>query len=189
MSRVEEIEQVRADVAELTAKFGLAMIDSNGSSLVDKAKDLRLARVILSPPKTVFPCAAELKDRGAVDPCLIVPSNLPVELMPKHKSIAVGGQVLSISRSMYALSPYMTGEAARAQGYWNGQPMPMLVSVQGNYKFLVQQKAFFFRFETWVGSDIDELSPMEPDVMGLKLNRYYKSDDLSGELTIIVAEY
>lgn len=189
MSRVEELEQARAEMAELAAKFGLAMKESAGDSLLEKAKELKLARTILSPPKTVFPCAAELKDVGYKDPCLIVPSTLPMELMPKHKSIAVGGQLLSISRSMYAMSPYMIEEAARAQGFWNGQPMPMLVSVRGSYKYLVPQKAFFFKHDNWVGSDIDQLSPMEPDVMGLKLNRYYWSDDLSGELTVIVAEY
>lgn len=189
MGRVEEIEQTRAGVAESGAKFGLVMKDAQGEPLIGKAIDLKLARTILSPPKTVFPCAAELKDTGYRDPCLIVPSALPVELMPKHKSIAVGGQVLSISRSMFAMSPYMIEEAARFQGYWNGKPMPMLVSVRGNYKYLVPQKAFFFKFENWVGSDIDPLTPMEPDVMSLKLNRYYQSDDLSGELTIIVAEY
>ena len=189
MSRVEQIEQARAGLAELTAKFGLVMKSSKGELLADKAMDLKLARTILSPPKTVFPCAAELKDRGYLDPCLIVPASLPVELMPKHNSIAVGGQVQSISRSMYAMSPYMIDEAARAHGYWNGQPLPMLVSVGGNYKYLVPQKAFFFKYENWVGSDIDQLSPMEPDVMSLKLNRYYWSDDLSGELTLIVAEY
>jgi hypothetical protein len=189
MSRVEQIEQSRADMAELTAKFGLAMKDSKGEPLIDKAIDLKLARTILSPPKTVFPCAADLKGVGYLDPCLIVPASLPVELMPRHKAIAVGGQVQSISRSMYAMSPYMIDEAARAQGYWNGKPLPMVVSVRGNYKYLVPQKAFFFKYESFVGSDIDQLSPTEPDLMSLKLNRYCVSDDMSGELTIIVAEY
>jgi hypothetical protein len=83
----------------------------------------------------------------------------------------------------------MIDEAARAQGFWNGQPMPMLVSVRGSYKYLVPQKAFFFKYENWVGADIDQLSPIDPDPMGLKLNRYYQSDDLSGELVIVVADY
>ena len=78
MSRVEQIEQSRADMAELTAKFGLAMKDSKGEPLIDKAIDLKLARTILSPPKTVFPCAADLKGVGYLDPCLIVPASLPV---------------------------------------------------------------------------------------------------------------
>jgi hypothetical protein len=185
MSRVEQIEQARAGVAELAAKHTLVVKEG----LLEKVTELKLARSILSPPKTVFPCAAELKGLGYLDPCLIVPSSLPVELMPKHKSLAVGGQVESVSRSMFAMSPYMIEEAARAQGYWNGQPLPMLVSVRGNYKYLVHQKSFFFKFEDFVGSDIDPLSPMEPDLMSLKLKRYYQGDDLSGELTLIVAEY
>ena len=61
MSRVEQIEQSRADMAELTAKFGLAMKDSNGAPLIDKAMDLKLARTILSPPKTVFPVRGPIK--------------------------------------------------------------------------------------------------------------------------------
>ncbi len=189
MSRAEQIEQARAGLAELAPRFGLAVKDSAGASLIEKAKELKLARTILYPPKTVFPCGAELKDLGYLDPCLIVPASLPVELMPKHKTIAVGGQVKSLSRSMYAMSPYMIDEAARAQGYWDGQPLPMLVSIRGDYKYLVPQKAFFFKFENWVGSDIDPLSPMEPDLISLKLKRYHRGDDLSGELTLIVAEY
>jgi hypothetical protein len=189
MGRLEQIEQARAGVAELAAKFGLTMKGAHGESLFDKARDLKLARTILSPPKTVFPCAAELMASGYLDPCLIVPASLPVELMPPYKSLAVGGQVTSISRSMYAMSPYMIEEAARAQGYWNGQPLPILVSVRGVYKYLVPQKAFFFRFEDFVGSDIDQISPIEPDLMSLKLKRYCRGDDLSAELTLIVAEY
>lgn len=172
MSRVEQIEQARAGLAELTAKFGLVIKDDKGESLVNKAIDLKLSRTILSPPKTVFPCAAELDGMGYLDPCLIVPATLPVELMPRHKTIAVGGQVHSISRSMYAMSPYMIDEAARAQGYWNGKPLPMLVSVRGNYKYLVPQKAFFFKYENWgwirhrsafadgAGSDEFEVEPV-----------------------------
>jgi hypothetical protein len=90
---------------------------------------------------------------------------------------------------MFAMSPYMTDEAARAQGYWNGKPLPMLVSIRGNYKYLVHQKSFFFKFEDYVGSDIDQLSPMEPDRMSLKLNRYSWGDDMSGQLLIIMSEY
>lgn len=189
MGRLEEIEQARAGIAELSAKFGFSLKGTQGESLIEKAAELKLARSILSPPKTVFPCAAEITALGYLDPCLIVPTSLPVELMPRHKSIAVGGQVTSIARSMYAMSPYMIDQAVRAQGFWNGEPLPMLVSVRGNYKYLVPQKSFFFKFENYVGSDIDELSPMEPDVMSLKLKRYYRGDDLSGELTLIVAEY
>ena len=189
MSRVEEIEQSRASMTELASKFGFAIKEAAGESLIDRAIELKLSRSILSPPKTVFPCAAELKGLGLLDPCLIVPVSLPIELMPRHKSITVGGQLDSIARSMFAMSPYMIDESARAQGFWNGQPMPMLVSIRGSYKYLVKQKSFFFKFENYVGSDIDQLSPTDPDPMGLKLNRYYWGDDLSGELTLIVAEY
>jgi len=189
MSRVEQIERARGELADLTSKFGLEMKDAAGEPLIKKAVDFKLLRSILSPPKTVIPCATELQGRGHVDPCLIVPSTLPIELFPPHKSLAVGGQVQSLARSMFAMSPYMIDEAARAQGYWNGRPLPMLVSIRGVYKYLVNQKSFFFKFDTYVGSDIDQLAPMDPDLMSLKLNRYHWGDDLSGELTLIVADY
>ena len=189
MSRVAEIESARGELTELTSKFGLALKDANGEPLIAKAVDLKLPRTILSPPKTVVPCAAELQDLGRVDPCLIVPASLPVELFPRHKSLVVGGQVRSISRSSYALTNYMIDEAARFQGFWNGQPMPMLVSIRGVYNYLVNQKSFFFRYENYVGTDIDQLTPMEPDALSLKLHRHHQGDDLSNELTIIVADF
>jgi hypothetical protein len=189
MSRVEQIENARTEVSELTAKFGLALKDASGESLISKATDLKLLRTILSPPKTVVPCSAELKEVGRLDPCLIIPVSLPIEFYPRHKSLAAGGQVVSISRSMYAMSTYMIDESARYQGFWNGQPVPMLVSVRGAYKYLVKQKSFFFKYESYVGSDIDQLSPMDPDLMSLKLNRYNQADDLSGELTLIIGDY
>jgi hypothetical protein len=66
---------------------------------------------------------------------------------------------------------------------------PMLVSIRGSYKCLVKQKSFFFKCEDFVGSQIDPLSPMDPDLMSLKLNRYHWGDDLSGELTLVIADY
>jgi hypothetical protein len=185
----EAMERARTQLAELQGKFGLAMRGPGGESLFDQAANLKLPRTVLSPPKTVVPCAVELRDIGKADPCLIVPSSLPIELLPNHKSLAVGGQILSIGRSMFALSPYLTDEAWRAQGYWNGQPLPLLVSIRGAYKYLMKQKSYFFRCESFVGSDIDQLSPMEPDEKDLKLGRYKWGGDLIDELTLVVAEY
>ena len=65
----------------------------------------------------------------------------------------------------------------------------MLVSIKGVYKYLVKQKSYFFKFEHFVGSDIDQLSPMEPDQKDLKLGRYHWGSDLTEELTVVVADY
>lgn len=189
MARAEGIARARTELAELTEKYGLAMKDGGGQPLIKQAEELMLPRTVLSPPKVVVPCAAELKDLGRVDPCLIVPSSLPIELLPKHKTLAVGGQVLSMARSLYGLSPYLMDESWRAQGFWNGQPLPMLVSIKGSYKYLVKQKSYFFKFENFVGSDIDQLSPTDPDATSLKLGRYHLGSDLTDELTLVVAEY
>ena len=162
---------------------------ADGQTLLKQAEALKLQRTVLSPGKIVVPCAAELKDVGRADPCLIVPSSLPIELLPKHRSLAVGGQLTSLGRSLYCMSPYLMDEAWRAQGFWNGQPLPLLVSIKGAYKYLVKQKSYFFKFENFVGSDIDQLSPMEPDARDMKLGRYHWGSDLTEELTLVVANY
>jgi hypothetical protein len=187
--RAEFIEQSRKQLAEARSKYDLVMRGSNGQSLYEEAVKLKLTRKILSPPKTVIPCAAELKDIGKANPCLIVPSTIPIELLPPHKALAVGGQVLAISRTSLALSSYLMDESWRAQGFWNGQPLPIVVSIRGAYRYLVPQKSCFFRFEDFTGSDIDEVSPIQPDERDLKLGRYRAGADFADELTVVVAEY
>jgi len=189
MARAEAIARARTALAELTDKYGLAFPGGEGATLMKQAEALRLKRVVMSPPKTVMPCAAELTGLGMVDPCLVVPSSLPIELLPNHKALAVGGQVVSLARSFYCMSPYITEEAWRAQGFWNGQPLPLLVSIKGSYKYLVKQKSYFFKYEEFVGSDIDQLSPMEPNPKDLKLQRFHWGSDLTDEITLVIAEY
>jgi hypothetical protein len=183
------IEQSRRQLAEARSKYDLVMRGSNGEPLYEQAVKLKLTRKILSPPKTVIPCSAELKDIGKSDPCLIVPSTIPIELLPPHKRLAVGGQVLAIGKTRLALSSYLMDESWRAQGFWNGQPLPIVVSIRGAYRYLVPQKSYFFRFEDFTGSDIDEVSPMQPDERDLRLGRYRAGTDFADELTVVVAEY
>jgi hypothetical protein len=189
MAQAEAMARARTQLAELTEKYGLSMSPAGGQPLLKQAEALRLQRTVLSPGKIVIPCAAELKGVGRADPCLIVPSSLPIELLPKHKSLAVGGQLISLGRSLYGMSPYLMDEAWRVQGFWNGQPLPLLVSIKGAYKYLVKQKSYFFKFENFVGSDIDQLTPMEPDARDMKLGRYHWGSDLTEELTLVVANY
>ncbi len=188
-SRAEVIEKARSTIADLQAKYGLALRSANGESLYEEAAAMMLPKTVLSPPKIVIPCATEMKEGGTVDPCLIVPSNLPLEFLPTHKAVAVGGQVKAIKRSFFALSSYMSDEAWRAQGFWNGQPLPLLVSIRGSYKYLVKQKSYFFKYGEYVGADIDQLSPMQPDERELRLGRYYAGNDMSDQLTVVIAEY
>jgi hypothetical protein len=187
--RAELLEKDRATVGELQTKHGLKLSGPNGEDLLQQAADLKLPRKILSPPKTVIPCTVEFKDGVAADPCLIIPTTLPIELAPVHKAVAVGGQVKTLRRSLFALSNYLIDEAFRAQGHWNGQPRPIVVAIGHEYRYLVRQKSFFFKFEKYRGSDVDHESPREPDERDLKLGRYYWGSDMTDELTLIVAEY
>ena len=183
--RAETLEKDRAAIAELQPKYGMKLADD----LLRQAADLKMPRKVLVPPKTVIPCSAELKDVGVVDPCLIISSLMPLELAPPHKAVGVGGQVTSLRRSMYAMSNYMMDEAYRAQGIWNGQPRPILVSIGREYKYLVRQKSFFFKYDNFRGSDLDHESPREADERDLKLGRYYWGSDMTDELTLVVAEF
>jgi hypothetical protein len=187
--RAESLEKDRTAIAALQEKYGLSLLGANGENLYDQAVSLKLPRKVLSPPKTVIPCAVELKEAGVADPCLIIPTGLPIELAPAHKGVAVGGQVLSLRRSLFALSNYLIDEAFRAQGHWNGQPRPIVVSIGQEYKYLVRQKSYFFKFENFRGWDVDHESPREPDERDLKLGRYHWGSDMTDELTIVVAEY
>ncbi len=189
MSRGEAIARAKTELAELTAKYGLAFKERDGVSIAKQAADLKLKRIVMTPPKPVMPCAAELEGLGHVDPCLIVPASLPIELLPKHSRLAVGGQVLSLARSMYCLSAFITEEAWRAQGFYNGQPLPIVVSIKGAYKYLVKQKSYFFKYGEFVGADIDQLSSIEPDPNDLKLNRLYWGDDMTDQLTLVIADF
>lgn len=190
MGRVQAIEQDREKLTELKKKYGFALRAPDGSDLYVQAGNLKLHRRILLPPKTVIPCSAVLQDAGPVDPCLIVPASLPLEVLPSHQSVAVGGQVMSIGRSVFALPSFLMDEAWRPrEGFWNGQPLPLLVAIGGNYRYLVRPKSYFFRYEHFRGSDLDHLSPLEPDTRDLRLNRYGWGNDLSDVLTLIVAEY
>jgi hypothetical protein len=190
VGRAETIKQDREQLAELGSKYGLALRSPDGVDLYAEAGAMKLHRKILSPPKTVIPCSATLKDRGPVDPCLIVPASLPLEVLPPHQSIMVGGQVQSINRSAFALPSFLMDEAWRPrEGFWNGQPLPLLVAIHGDYRYLVRPKSYFFRYQNFRGSDLDHLSPLAPDTRDLKLNRYGWGNDMSEVLTVVVAEY
>ena len=189
MGRAEAIEKDRTTIQELKNTYGLALGGTEKDAILAEAANLKLTRYILSPPKLVIPCSAQLKDGGKYDPCVIVPAALPIELLPAHKALAAGGQVQSISRSPFALPSYLMDEAWRAQGFWNGQPLPILVSIGGEYRYLARQKSFFFKVDTYRGSDVDQLSPREPDERDLKLGRYRWASDMSDELALVVAEY
>ena len=188
-SRAGVIQKTRTTIAELREKYGLALPSLKGEPLLQQATRLGIVRKIISgAAKTIIPCRLELKDRGVSDPCLIVPSSLPVELLPAHAHIAVGGQILSLTSSAYALPKYVMDAAWRPQGSWKGEQYPVLVSIRGEYRYLVRPNSTFFRFAEYKGADLDHSSPSEPNEIDMQLGRYNWGDDLSSELTVVLAE-
>jgi hypothetical protein len=186
MARAEMILRTQSTLTELRGKFSLTLGGSPDETFLEKAKRLGLLRDVLS--KTIIPCQVELKGEGRINPCLIVPNSYPVEMFPAHKRLAAGGQVESLANSEYTLPRLIVEAAWRPVGTWQGGPMPILVSIHGNYKFLVKPNSLFFRCGSYTARDLDAVSPAQPEELGLKRGRYEWGDDLSTELTVVVAE-
>jgi hypothetical protein len=187
MRRAETIQKTQEALAELRSKYSLTLGASNDETFLQKAKRLGLPRDVLS--KTIIPCQVELQGSGRANPSLLVPQSLPVEMFPAYKRLALGSQVESLTTSEYTLPRHILEAAWRPIGTWQGGPMPILVSIQGAYKFLVKPNSLFFRCGSYTARDIDAVSPMVPEELGLKRGRYQCGDDLSNELTIVVADF
>lgn len=187
MRRAETIQKTQAMLAELRAKYGLALPAPQAESFLAKAKRLNLLRDVLN--KTVIPCQVELRDEGRANPALIVPHSLPVEMYPAYKRLAAGGQLESLSSSEFMLPKHILEVAWRPVKTWQGGPMPILASIQGDYRYLVRPNSLFFRCGKYTGRDLDSTSPSLPDELGLKRGRYEWSDDCSNDLTVVVAEF
>jgi hypothetical protein len=188
-NREGSMQQIRRTLAELEAKYGNSLGGHGTSAVTEQAKRLQLPQKLLNNHTSVIPCAAELKGVGMADPSLILPASWPVELLPPHKQLAVGGQVVSIARSSYALPPYIMDAAWRSTQVWMGSLMPIVVLIDGESNYLVRANTWFFRSGKYRGQDIDPSFTNEPVERDLKRGTYHWGDDMSGELTIIIAVF
>jgi hypothetical protein len=188
-TREEVLRYRREALAQLEAKYGLDFPAIEGRNLAGEARRLQLPQRLLNNETTVIPCSAELRDAGIADPCLVVPASWPVELLPSHKSLAVGGQVISISRSLFSLPRYIMDAAWRSTQIWQGSLMPILVMIEADAKYLVRANTWFFRSGQYRGQDIEPSYTNEPDERDLKRGNYIWGDDMSSEVTIVVARF
>lgn len=187
--REEYLRRVRESLGQLESRYGLELGGAGGIDLTAEARRLQLPQPLLNNQTIVIPCQAELQDLGLVDPCLIVPSSWPVELLPAHKQLAVGGQVRSIARSAYSLPKYVMDAAWRSTQVWQGSLMPVLVLIDGDERYLVRANSWFFRLGNFRGQDIDPSYVNEPDERDLKRGAYLWGDDLSAEITLVVGKF
>lgn len=183
------MRRVRESLGQLESRYGLELGGAGGIDLTAEARRLQLPQPLLNNQTIVIPCQAELQDLGLVDPCLIVPSSWPVELLPAHKQLAVGGQVRSIARSAYSLPKYVMDAAWRSTQVWQGSLMPVLVLIDGDERYLVRANSWFFRLGNFRGQDIDPSYVNEPDERDLKRGAYLWGDDLSAEITLVVGKF
>jgi hypothetical protein len=188
-TREEVLRYRREALAQLEAKYGLDFPAVEGPDLAGEVRRLQLPQRLLNNETTVIPCRAELKDSGTADPCLVVPANWPIELLPSHKALAVGGQVTSITRSLFSLPRYIMDAAWRSTQIWQGSLMPILVMIEGDAKYLVRANTWFFRSGQYRGQDIEPSYTNEPDERDLKRGNYIWGDDMSSEVTIVVARF
>jgi hypothetical protein len=187
--REEHLRRLRESLSRLESKYGLELGGPGGVDLTAEARRLQLPQPLLNNQTIVIPCQAELQDLGLFDPCLIVPSSWPVELLPTHRQLAIGGQVRSIARSTYSLPKYVMDAAWRSTQVWQGALMPVLVVIDGDEKYLVRANSWFFRLDNFRGHDIDPSYVNEPDERDLKRGAYLWSDDLSSEITLVVGKF
>jgi len=187
--REEYLRRVRESLAQLQSKYGLELGGAGEIDLTPEARRLQLPQPLLNNQTIVIPCQAELKDLGLADPCLIVPSSWPVELLPTHKQLAVGGQVRSIARSTYSLPKYVMDAAWGSTQVWQGSLMPVLAVIDGDEKYLVRANSWFFRLGNFRGHDIDPSSVNEPDERDLKRGSYLWGEDLNSEITLVVGKF
>jgi hypothetical protein len=187
--REEYLRRLRESLGQLESRYGLELGGAGGIDLTAEARRLQLPQPLLNNQTIVIPCQAELQDLGLVDPCLIVPSSWPVELLPAHKQLAVGGQVRCIARSTYSLPKYVMDAAWRSTQVWQGSLMPILVLIDGDERYLVRANSWFFRLDNFRGHDIDPSYVNEPDERDLKRGAYLWGDDLSSEITLVVGKF
>ncbi|MFL6302930.1 MAG: hypothetical protein ACJ72H_05250 [Candidatus Sulfotelmatobacter sp.] len=188
-NREESMQQIRRTLADLEAKYGTQLGGKGTTAVTEQAKRLQLPQKLLNNQTSVIPCRAELSGVGIADPALILPASWPVELLPPHKQLAVGGQVSSIARSSYSLPPYIMDAAWRSRQVWQGSLMPIVVLVDGESNYLVRANSWFFRSGKYRGQDIDPSFTNEPVERDLKRGSYHWGDDMSNELTIVVAAF
>ncbi len=188
-TREEALQHIRHTLAELETKYGMNLGGEGTGVLTEQAKRLQLPQKLLNNQTAVIPCVAELKEFGLADPCLIVPASWPVELLPPHKQLAVGGQVTSLARSTYSLPRYIMDAAWRSTQVWMGSLMPIVVLIDGESNYLVRANSWFFRSGRFRGQDIDPSFTNEPVERDLKRGSYKWGDDMAGQMTIVVAAF
>lgn len=180
---------LRLELEALADRYGLELGGLNSQSLLQKAQRMQVSPLFPRHLGPVIPCRVELDGSGSADPCLIVPADWPIQLLPPHKRLAVGGQVRSISESRFRLPACVMETAWRSTQTWQGAPMPVLVMIKGDQKYLVRANSWFFRCGEHCGQDIDTLFMSEPNERDLKREAYHWGDDMSNSITVVLARF
>lgn len=180
---------LRLDLEALAERYGLELGGPNQQALLTEARRMQVSPSLPRHPGPVVPCRAELDGTGSADPCLIVPADWPIQLLPPHKRLAVGGQVKSIRESRFRLPPAPMETAWRSTQTWQGALMPVLVTIKGDQKYLVRANSWFFRCGEHCGQDIDTSFISEPNERDLEREAYHWGDDMSNSITVVLARF
>jgi hypothetical protein len=184
----QHFQQIRLKLESLAEEYGLDLRPGSANGLAIEARRMQVPQRPLHHQPALVPCRAELDGIGTADPCLIVPATWPVELLPPHRHVAVGGQVKSIEPSRYLLPKCVLDAAWRSRLTWQGCLMPVLVMIKGDQKYLVRAKSWFFQCGEYCGQDIDASFTSEPNERDLNREAYSWGDDMNANLTLVLAK-
>jgi hypothetical protein len=181
-------QQVRTALEALAERYGIGLGAPHTHALAAEARCMQV-HGLSGRPSVVVPCRAELEDVGWADPCLIVPADWPIALLPPHKRLAVGGQVKSIADSRFLLPKCVLEAVWHRTQTWQGCLMPVLVTINGEQKYLVRANSWFFQCGENCGQDIDTLSTSDPNERELAREAYHWGDDMSHCTTVVLARF
>src|SRR5665213_558034 len=78
-------QQARLTLESLAERHGIGLGSRYTPMLATEARRLQVAHGPLRQRPAVVACRAELDDVGWADPCLIVPADWPIALLPPYK--------------------------------------------------------------------------------------------------------
>jgi hypothetical protein len=182
-------QQVRTALEALAERYGIGLDTRHAEKFAANGLCMKVPLRQARHEAVVVPCRAELDEAGWADPCLIVPADWPIALLPPHKRLAVGGQVKSIADSRFLLPRCVLEAAWHRTQTWQGCLMPVLVTINGEQKYLVRANSWFFQCGEHCGQDIDTLSLSDPNERELAGEAYHWGDDMSHCTTVILARF
>ena len=182
--RFAETERGRS-LCDLEAKFGFAFPSAKAPQLLRDCERIGFMPSVWGASWASVACRVTLGSRDVVDPCVLIFYAPGGAISAEADRVLVGGQIASIARSPLALPRRIAVAASQTQEYAMGSYLPLLVSIDGDRRYLARSSSRFFRYEAFTGSDVDPGFWARPSDREHRLGHYRWGDDLRGETTTV----